>query len=170
MLHLAHGGGEPVFIRLNNRAFGVILVLVGAWFVARIILRPGPWFTGTTWAVLTLAAFAYAAYTRAPGWLVVGFLAAGTAAYAYLNAYLPGGLPGSFYFVFLALGCYALYQFVTRPARWPLLMAALLLALATLFWVLHLAVKFALYLVPLILLVWGLNLLFSARRSPGGRW
>lgn len=161
-----------MYIRLNNTVLGLILVLVGGWFVARNLLHLGPWFAGATWTAITLAAFARAAYTRAPGWLVAVFLAAGTAAYAFADAYLPGGLPGSFYFVFLALGLWALYQFVTRPARWPLLLAAVCLALATVFWVLGLAIRFAVYLIPLALLVWGVNLLLQARHSPGrsDRW
>lgn len=156
-----------MYVRLGRTTMGIVLVLIGAWFIVKLVLHPGPWFAGATWVLLTLLASAYAAYTRAPGWVLVAFLSAGTAAYAFADAYL--GLPGSFYFVFLALGCFGLYQFVTRPFRWPLYLAAVLLGMATVFFIMGIAIRFALYLLPLLLLIWGVSLLLQSGPRRGGR-
>lgn len=152
-------------IRVEGPWLALFLLGLGAWFLLRAVLNPGPWFAPATLGALALAAAAaYGAGGRRLRWLTAAWLLGAWAAYQGLDAYLPGGMSGAYFFAFLGFGFLGLYATGTRPALWPLLPASLLLGLATLVWMLNMGLALAPYLLPVLLMAYGGWLLVRGRR------
>jgi hypothetical protein len=144
---------------------GLLLMLAGLWFMAREFLGPGPWFVPATLAVLTAASFAGWAVTRRVSWLTGLFFLLSWTAYKALDVWFGGKLPYSFLPAFWGIGFMVLYTVGTRPYRWPLIPASLLLGLATVMYVVGVGIETARYWVPAALLLWGLYMIVRGARG-----
>jgi hypothetical protein len=164
-----------VRVVVSSYSFGLMLLAVGIWLLLKSALGLGWYFTAGTLAVLALVAWCYYLVKKEMGYVVAGWLLVAWAAYAALDGLLLGQLPGSAWLVFLGIGFLVVYGLHTRPGRWPLIPASILLGLGTFFWVVGTALRwtFALapYLLPALLVAWGVWLLVGWRRKKdAGGW
>lgn len=150
-------------LQLGPSGAGWLFVVMGVWLVVRPWLDlprwlwPGLLVAGALWQ--TQGYFRY----RRDSKLVGACVLAAWAAYAALAAYLPG-LPWYLAFAFLGLGFLVASAVVPGRPQWPLLPGALLLAVATVFWILHVSLQLLAYLLPLVLILGGLWLVGPGRR------
>jgi|GEM_PF-4364940 len=155
--------------RFNPIWMGALLVFLGVWFVAREVFHVGPWFGPVSLAVMALAsAVGHFVTRRAFGWLMLVYVFGSWAAFASLDVLLAYRLPGSFLPAFWGLGLMAYYALHTRPNRWPLIPATILLGVATVLYVISVGVRTAPYWIPVLLIIWGLSTLFRRRGGGGG--
>lgn len=155
--------------RSGALSVGLLLVLAGVWFVVRDLFQLGPWFAPATLLTLTAGAVIGWIVSRRTRWLTASFFLGSWTLYKALDAWWFGGtLPGSFLPAFWAFGFLLLYQFGTRPFRWPLFLAGPLLTLATVMYVVSVGIFTAKYWIPGALVVWGIYLILrGARGGPG---
>lgn len=169
MVKAGSRGSSDVYIRIGNTGLGLILLGIGIWWAARNLLGVGPWFTGALWAALTVTAAVMYLNSRRTRWLTAAYLAAAVTAYEVLDITLGGVLPGSLVLVFLGAGFAAVYQFATRPANWPLVAGAFVAAIGVASLLLSIAFMQARYVIPAVLVIWGVYTLWTNMRGGGGK-
>lgn len=157
-----------VSVNLGSLSLGLLLVLAGFWFLAREFFGLGPWFAPATLASLAGVCAGAWLGTRSVSWLTGAFFLGSWALYKALDVYFGGTLPYSFLPAFWGLGFMLLYAVATRPLRWPLVPASLLLGLATVMYVVGVGIETAKYWAPAALVLWGIYMIVRAsRRGPG---
>lgn len=156
-------------LHVGALSVGLLLVLAGLWFLIRELFHLGPWFAPATLATLTVGALAAWLVSRQVRWLALTFFLSSWTLFKALDAWwFAGTLPGSFLPAFWAFGFLLLYRFGTHPFRWPLLLANLLLTVATVMYVVSVGIGTARYWVPAALVFWGVYMIVRGAR--GGPW
>ncbi|BDG62292.1 hypothetical protein [Caldinitratiruptor microaerophilus] len=153
----------------SGRPWLALLMLgLGLWLLVREVFGLGPWFgPATLGALAAYFAFLYIRRERRLEWLVAAWLLGMWALYLALGIVLGGPLPFAFFFVLLGLGFMGVYATGTRPATWPVMAASALFALGTIVWVLGIGLALLPYVLPLVLIGYGIWLL---RRENRQRW
>lgn len=157
---------RPIRFQYQGPWLAVLLLAVGLWLLVREVFGFGPWFAVASLGTLAgYYAFQYMWRERRLEALVAAWLLGMWALYVALGALLGARLPVAFFFVLLGFGFVGVYLTGTRPATWPLLLASGFFALATIVWVLGLGLALAPYLLPVLLIGYGVWLLREHRRQ-----
>lgn len=160
-----------ISFRFGAISVGLLLMLVGIWFLVRELFNLGPWFAPATLATLTVGACAAWLVARQTRWLTATYFLASWTTYKALDVWwFAGTLPGSFLPAFWAFGFLLLYQFGTRPFRWPLFLSGVLMIVATALYVVSVGIGTARYWVPLALVLWGVYVIVRGLRGGPGNY